>query len=395
MTAHALIVDDEMDIVTSVGDILDAHGHTYDSAGDMENAKSLMSEKAYDYLILDLDIPVANGRMSRKENGQVLLRWVRDQAHLQETPVIVITGRARDDLPFAISVMKAGIGAHTDYLQKPLDGDKLDAAIEDALAAGRKAAGEATVRRIPVYRANADAEPVAVKADSADQGTFQAGQLLFYSDHIALRVGVDGAAREEMVERKGARNMWPLLHKLAEKDSIVGGRQRYRSYSGKDLAAAKEIGISENGLSRKVRRLQDRLTDILAEKFEIVADRHDVVMSGSKTGYRLNHDKIEAVEGESGVTPPEPARPDGSPAHDLNERQVWVMAQLAADRPVSRSDVQEHFGVTKKTALDRTVTPMVRQGLIELDEETRPPTYRLTAAGEAWAEMHLDNDAGG
>ena len=390
MIAHALIVDDEPDIVTSVADILDVHGHTYDSAGDMENAKALMGEKTFDYLILDLDIPVGIGRMSRKENGQVLLRWVRDQDHLKETPVIVITGRARDDLPFAISVMKAGIGAHTDYLQKPLDGNKLDAAIDDALAARRRQAKPAPHHRDSTKPANTGPEPDEEDAPPEHDG-FPGGQLVYYADHIGLRVEAGGKVQEEMVERRGERNMWPLLQLLRKEDSVVAGRQRYRLYNGKDLAAVKEIAISPNGLSRKVRRLQDSLMALVKEKFGLSCQRHDIVMSGSKTGYRLNHNNIEAIDGAAGVAPPEPDRAEDAPSHDLKERQVWVMRQLAARRSVTRSDVQEHFGVVKKTALDRTITPLVRQGLIEASEETSPPTYRLTSTGQDWVRTHLDD----
>lgn len=389
MSAHALIVDDEPDIVTSVGDILEVHGHTYDSAGDMESAKALMAEKTFDYLILDLDIPVAVGRMSRKENGQVLLRWVRDQDHLKETPVIVITGRAQDDLPFAISVMKAGIGAHTDYLQKPLDGNKLDAAIDDALAARQRQVKRTTSSRASGSMPKAVSEPHDT-ADPPDEGGFPGGQLVYYADHIALRVEMGGKVLEEMVERRGERNMWPLLHLLREEDAVVDTIQRYRMYDMKELAAAKEIGISPNGLSRKVCRLQDSLMALVREKFGLTCQRHDIVMSGSKTGYRLNHKKIQAIDGEVGVAPPEPQTDENAPSHDLNDRQVWVMGQLAAGRSVTRTDVQEHFGVVKKTALDRTITPLVREGLIEANDVVSPPTYRLTSAGENWIKRHLD-----
>lgn len=58
MTLRALVVADMEKIAREVSDILDSLGHKHDLAMDQESARKLLGPDKYNYVLLDLEIPV-------------------------------------------------------------------------------------------------------------------------------------------------------------------------------------------------------------------------------------------------------------------------------------------------------------------------------------------------
>jgi hypothetical protein len=102
----------------------------------------------------------------------------------------------------------------------------------------------------------------------------------------------------------------------------------------------------------------------------------DVVDNGGK-GYHLRDWIAVEVYDEAGTLatgPGRAARPRNGIEEKFNERQRWVLAQLAAGEPLTRRDVEEQFGVHTCT-VKRDLAVLTNSGLIEFDRPAR--CYRM------------------
>ena len=130
-----LIVDDELNIRESLKKYLSLEGMDSVTAADGESAQVLLSNEAFDAIVLDLKLP----RMS----GQDLLRWIQTEGI--RSPVIMIS--AHGEIPDAVAALKSGAA---DYLTKPFDPAELVHKLsflvssrkrEDILEAGKRTRG--------------------------------------------------------------------------------------------------------------------------------------------------------------------------------------------------------------------------------------------------------------
>ena len=118
---RVLVVDDEADVRKSVRLILTRAGYDVVEAEDGE--KGIAAIKAdgnallVDTIICDLYMP--------KVNGMEAIAHFRSQ--FPSVPVIVLTGKP--DIPNTAALFKRGIA---DYLVKPVEADKLTAAVHKA-----------------------------------------------------------------------------------------------------------------------------------------------------------------------------------------------------------------------------------------------------------------------
>jgi DNA-binding NtrC family response regulator len=124
-TAHKpadpiLIVDDEQSILLAIDTTLQMAGLNHVMiCSDSRQVPGLLAARTFDLLLLDLNMPHLDGRE--------LLAQVAG-TH-PELPVIIITGAI--DIDTAVQCMKSGA---FDYIVKPIEGDRLMAAVERALA---------------------------------------------------------------------------------------------------------------------------------------------------------------------------------------------------------------------------------------------------------------------
>ncbi|MCH6560253.1 sigma-54-dependent Fis family transcriptional regulator [candidate division KSB1 bacterium] len=116
--ASILAVDDEEDFVDSLSSILTKHEYSVDTSCSGYEALQMLSIRPYDLVLLDLTMPLISGidtlkRIQRIDPG---------------LPVIILTGDSR--VGTVVDAMK--LGAY-DFFPKPLDWERLEIAIKNAL----------------------------------------------------------------------------------------------------------------------------------------------------------------------------------------------------------------------------------------------------------------------
>lgn len=115
---HALIVDDEPDILTLLGISLERMGVQPHPAATLGEALQALTEARFDFCLTDLRLPDGD--------GLILVRHI--QQHAPGLPVAVIT--AHGDMQSAIDALKSGA---FDFVNKPLDLGRLRGMVETAL----------------------------------------------------------------------------------------------------------------------------------------------------------------------------------------------------------------------------------------------------------------------
>jgi DNA-binding response OmpR family regulator len=117
-----LVADDEPHIRRILSTLLRNASFDVDEAADGGEALALMdSESSYDFVLLDLMMPVAN--------GLEVLKAIRGDSDRWATPVIILTAKGQDT--DRDEALEAGAD---DFLTKPFSPKKLLARIQEILA---------------------------------------------------------------------------------------------------------------------------------------------------------------------------------------------------------------------------------------------------------------------
>ncbi|MEO1086722.1 MAG: response regulator transcription factor [Acidobacteriota bacterium] len=116
-----LIIEDNDDLASNIGDFLELRGHTVDFAADGVVGLHLAVTGEFDAVILDLMLPGID--------GLTLCRRLREDAN-QQVPILMLT--ARDTLEDKLSGFEVGTD---DYLLKPFALEELEARL---LAIGKR-----------------------------------------------------------------------------------------------------------------------------------------------------------------------------------------------------------------------------------------------------------------
>jgi DNA-binding response OmpR family regulator len=357
MTIKALVIDDDPQICEAVGDILASLGHEHTQAGSQVEARRLLAEGPYAYILLDLEIPVkAGGGFARLVNGENLLAEIRAHPMTCGTPVVVMTAHGTDGPTLAVRLMKKGA---VDFVNKPFDGDKLDRAILEALA------------RTPQPKPGGDGGSHTL----AREQPFRGGELVLLEDRIEL-CGLT------ILEKTCRGHGWDILRALAETDE----HGRRRSFSAQRLAKHLAGRLGDNTIIQCIRNLRRRIMDALAT-VGIVCGENDVILSRAQ-GYRLAPavtvrgaavgvpNQGATAVGTQATTVGTSANRDGTGDMDLNERQIWALSELRRTGQLCRCDVEKHCKCSERTA-KRDLTMLRGKGLIEFVDSPRPGHYRL------------------
>lgn len=110
---RVLVIEDNNDIATNIGDYLEDRGHVVDFAGDGVTGLHLAVVNDFDVIVLDLTLPGMDGLEVCKK--------LRQEARKQ-TPVLMLT--ARDALEHKLSGFDSGAD---DYMTKPFALQELEA----------------------------------------------------------------------------------------------------------------------------------------------------------------------------------------------------------------------------------------------------------------------------
>ena len=122
MPLSILIVDDDATIRDTLVDFFESLGHNARGVATATEARRALAAHAPDVALIDLRLPDAQDLR--------LLEAIR--ADDPEVVVIVLTGHA--DVPTAVRAMQQGA---TDFLEKPVDLEALEAAVANAAESGR------------------------------------------------------------------------------------------------------------------------------------------------------------------------------------------------------------------------------------------------------------------
>ncbi len=192
MSAHVLIVDDEKSICQALKGILTDEGYEVSMAHDGAQALAAVEEEAPDLVLLDIWMPGQDGL-------EVLPRLKSRQPGL---PVIMISGHGSVEM----AVKATRLGAY-DFIEKPLDMDKILLAIRNALELSRLAEENLLLR--------AKAEPPRLGGQSpAIEAVRQAIVRVAPTDSWVLITGENGTGKElvaHAIHRQSARAAAPLV----------------------------------------------------------------------------------------------------------------------------------------------------------------------------------------
>src|SRR5580698_5114333 len=114
--AHALIVDDDPDVVDWLQEVARMEGFTVARAHSLREARIELGRQRPDVLLTDLRLPDGEG-----------IELVRELERPDATEVIVVTGHATVDS--AVAALRAGA---TDYLVKPAELERVQAVLRHA-----------------------------------------------------------------------------------------------------------------------------------------------------------------------------------------------------------------------------------------------------------------------
>ncbi|MGH8325797.1 MAG: sigma-54-dependent transcriptional regulator [Steroidobacteraceae bacterium] len=114
--AHALIVDDDRDVVEWLEEVARMEGFTISRAASLREARIELGRQRPDVLLTDLRLPDGEG-----------IELLRELEKPESTEVIIVTGHATVDS--AVSALRAGA---SDYLVKPADLERVQAVLRHA-----------------------------------------------------------------------------------------------------------------------------------------------------------------------------------------------------------------------------------------------------------------------
>jgi DNA-binding NtrC family response regulator len=121
MSDTILIVDDEKNIRRTLRMILEGEGFEVLEAGSAEEGLPLIDERAVDLVVLDVRLPGMSGVDA--------LERIRKERAPDALPIVVISGHA--SLSEAVQAVQRGAN---DFLEKPLDRDRMLVSLRNALA---------------------------------------------------------------------------------------------------------------------------------------------------------------------------------------------------------------------------------------------------------------------
>jgi len=125
---RALIVDDLKAAREEIREHIDALGHASDEAGCVEEARKMLKNHAYNYVVLDLQLPMRDGKPDKIEYGKAFLDEII-AAYLY-MGIVVVTGHGKTYL-HVVDVM--GRSPLVRYVPKPFDDDPRNPRLTDMI----------------------------------------------------------------------------------------------------------------------------------------------------------------------------------------------------------------------------------------------------------------------
>jgi len=349
-----LIVEDDQRIKTEIiDDCLASLGHESDWAQNQQEADGLIVANDYDLVLHDLQIPARPGGKDLPEFGKNSLKQIRARKGLR-VPVILMTAQHQHCVDLMSELQTIGIDGS---IAKPFptSGRTLAVVIDEVMAKWRR------FRR--AAQAEGGQEPLT---------PFAGGVLAYYPRRIEL-------CGEIIAEKSRRGYAWQILQVLRE----TNDHGRHIHLGSRILARRLDPEPVQNTLIRAVCSLRSRIGKIVRSRLGQECGQEDVI-SNDEQGYYLRdwlvvevYDEVGTLVGAADGSGKQASKPNkAEPALRLNDKQRWVMAQLAADDKLTRRDVEQEFSISGRTA-KRVLGELSEAGLIEFDRTSHPGFYRL------------------
>jgi CheY-like chemotaxis protein len=301
---HALVIDDHEQILQIVGEKLESLDHTFDSASSQEEAEEFLRRQSYDYILLDLAIPLRFGGQADKQYGRNLLHKIRGPLGHPVTTVIIMTANDLESYHVGVELMKEGAD---DFVGKPFGEDHpLERKIKEAL-----------VKRPPKDNESRG------QASEPTVHPFSGAVIEFFED----RVEING---RKLTGRKS--QMRSVLERLRAKKE-AGGKI---TLGGVQLANECHFENGEKAAGDAVRQIRDKSCEALLKHHSIHAVGNDIVVTDD-TGYSLGP-KIQIRV--AGMTPDEDASQTFSPL------QLKILRELREKNNQLRTLLAKSLGIT-------------------------------------------------
>ena len=214
-----LLVEDEANIQTFVGALLEANGYQVIAAHTCAEAETLYASHMPDLVILDLGLP--------DRDGTVFLKTLRDSKDL--TPVIVLSARTDEDE----KVRALDLGAN-DYITKPFGTAELLARIRTALRVGRHSAEEGKlpggIFSLGELSIDYDARRVRIGAEEIRLTQTEYNIVVFLSEHtgkVMTYAAIIRAVWRESVNEGSIKKLQVNMANIRKKFGVKPGVRSY------------------------------------------------------------------------------------------------------------------------------------------------------------------------
>ena len=333
---HALIIEDDAAIAEIVREKLESMDHTCDSAASQAEAEEFLVRCAYDYILLDLAIPMKFNSKPDKQYGRNLLVKIKGTLGHAATPVIVMTANDISTYHVCAEVMKDGA---SDFVGKPFGDDHpLEKKIRELLL------------KHPPREVGAVQE---VRA--ANLRPFQGAMLDFYDDRVELN-------GQKIAGAKGSTQMRKVLDCLHEKQR-TGSKT---NLTGASIAENLKFHRGEHATTDAVRQIREVATRILREKDHVRAEGNDIVANADK-GYVLGHQIRTRTGG---------ADPSEQPDLRFTAMQKSILRELRKDGSVARGLLGKRLSL-HLAKLDEEVVSLERDGFVARDGNGKARRLKL------------------
>ena len=311
MKPLALIIEDDPAIRESLADRLESIGHDCQVVAAQNEAAERIVRCTFNYILLDLELPVRFGRPPSIQIGKNILKEIKASACNKNTPIIVVTAHGHDRPDLAVELMKAGA---VDFVRKPFD--NLELAISEALQ-----------RRVGIAPINGSSD----SHSSEEMKPLENGKLVFMSQEIELE-GIEVCTPDN-----GA--IWRILDLLKQRKA----NGQPKSFGGKEIADQLGLPRGQNAVCDAVSKFRKRVIERLAESG--IAAQSDSVIIRGRSGYQIN--TALTLDDQSGRAPTALVKDLGDRPSD---RQQWFIDELKNGRKLRRSDLEKKFRISSATA---------------------------------------------
>lgn len=337
----ALVVDDDPHILELAEERLASMGHDCRTASSQAEAEELLDSQAFDYILLDLEIPRKSMGSADMEYGKNLLRKIVETPELARTPVIVITGHGLQSHHLSVEIMMMGASS---FVGKPFGKEN---------QLGEKI--------LEVLRKHGVRSESGLRAPTGKLHPFQGGELVFFEDRVEL-CGVVVCGGTE------SSDMRTILDLLREKNTK-------NAYVKLALAELKRRGLGDvrdGAIPESVRRFRVQCQQRLRDQLGVDCSSGDVI-ANERRGYYFR----EWIVAKDGIDNTERAAMDRG--MELTQNQKRIIQQLRKHAERTPRQLSDNLSLRAET-ITRELEGLLKSNLVVDIGSTRNRRFKLADA---------------